>query len=123
MRFPLGVIVGFLIAAVPAWAGWYTSGSDLYRERGANLQYFYGYVAGAHDVLAGYYPNHGHRLGVITDKVAEHALKTADKDLAAVAGMVVVAAVLLDMKIITGDDAERILPKSVLERIRREGRL
>lgn len=112
-RFILGFVIGMLLAGAPVWAGAFKNGPTLMKERGGGCgdSYFYGYVAGGADMLAGFFPATSHKLKDVADQVADHILRAGEEGRKLPAS-VFVAAALLEMKIIPEEDAKRVIPES-----------
>jgi hypothetical protein len=109
----VGVVLGFLLAAAPSWAGYYYDGLQVNKWRGAQCgdSMFRSYVAGVHDLLAGLYPASSHTLQAVADEVTNELLRAGARSGEGPAAWQVVV-VLLRMKLIPEEDAFRVLPES-----------
>lgn len=116
-RFVLGFTLGAVLATVTTtWAGYFYSAQKFFRERGGSCgqSFSLGYVAGVYDLMAGLYPVSGGTLGDIETETVREIL-TYTEYLESPAAYMVVRA-LVNKKIITPDDALRVIPETWRQR-------
>ena len=114
-RFVTGLAVGLVLGIVSASsAGVFRTGAAFQSAwgaaEGAGDSYAYGYVAGVHDLLADMYPPTSHRLRDIADRTTTRIL--ADPEAGKRAAAYYVVGALIDLRMITREDAYRILPET-----------
>ena len=111
-RLVIGLVLGMILGtAASCFAGYFMSGSALQEARGGACgdMYVYGYVAGAHDLLAGLYPRTEHTQESIFRATIRRVL--ASPNPTKLPGAFFVAGALVDLSLITQDDLNRILPE------------
>ena len=120
------LIVGFVLGSIlgsasVVGAGFFYSPKTLLQARGTALgdAFVRGYIVGVHDLMAGWYPADQTRMGDLEDSVTTYLLRNSPGEGAGSypAAFWVVGS-LVETKRIVKEDAARILPATMLERIR-----